>query len=891
MKMSTRGVFSNFASLLGGVLLAMPLLHIPGPDGALAAENVGIAAAVLPQARGAKPDQEARVLRIGVDIVANERVATDAEGKLQLLFLDGSALTVGPNSDVVIDNFIYDPKAKSGALAFSATKGVFRLVGGKISKKTPVTLRTPQALIGIRGGIATARTTDSGVTATFLFGKEMSVESGGARISVDRPGFQISAERGRPPGAPSRASAKQLSSELNSLESSDDQSGVAEVKIGNEDVADSQLAALGSNTAPASPDTGGGFQPAGTQESATTAENETVLSTASQQTVTDNVSGGSGLSLSGFLGHGKRGTSTATGTSDEDSTQNTALSDVTISNGRFTATSSQGSYSLQGPSDTGEFTLSGTNSTPYGDVTGTGFLSDDSEFLLYELVGSRQLVFAGVPTALTDIPSSGVTTYNARDDFTLGGSKIPLIPAVNGGSLTPLTAAQAMIYWGTTDSAANPAFFSGTLAISGTGSSQQHAASLLLGQILYDSDGQPFLAGDSVGSSLTSATEDFHFYNGEFATLDASDGSDFFGRTGPDHAVIVSQQVTTEDAVTSRGIEEDQRSGQSFIFPNIPIIATTSSASLGSSRSTRVMAAYVAGVARDFNSDGTFLGAHKFYSNNTTSTTTLDGVTVPVNRIQTSASVNLVEGAFSVTSPASDGIPDSTLDFGGLDTSQIGSSAFIDDGHFGAIGFESGNSSDPDIGIFRNTDISLSSITPNGVTFCTCSYVTWGFWGARDPTTFQHEIGLAAWVAGERVANSNLNESASGSFSGTVIGSVANGTHDANGTVAIYTAVGSYSFNLSIGASSVSVTSGTMSVDSASLSFTGSGTISGTTPTEFSGSLSGSRGSTSLSGSIRGAFFGDPANSSSVPRNAAGFFAASDTDLTYQIGGVHLSEN
>ncbi|MDP6875300.1 MAG: FecR domain-containing protein [Alphaproteobacteria bacterium] len=891
MTVNTTGTISASASVLGGILLIAPLLHIPTGDGALAAQNVGVAAAVLPQARGEQPNQKARVLRIGVDIVANERVATDAEGKLQLLFLDGSALTVGPNSEVVIDRFVYDPKAKSGALAFSATKGVFRLVGGKISKTTPVTLRTPQALIGIRGGIATARTTDNGVTATFLFGKEMSVESGGARISVDRPGFQISAQGGRPPSPPRRASDQQLATELNSLESNEDQADAAEVEVGNEDVADSQLAALGSNTEPLALASSVAVQPIAAQENTTVLENKANLTTASQQTTTDLVSGTGGLTLSGFFGRGKRGTSTATGTSDEDTTQNVTLSDITIVNGRFTATSSQGTYSLQGPSTTGEFTLAGLNSTPYGDVTGTGFLSDDSEFLVYELSGSQQLVFAGIPTALTDIPSSGVTTYNARDDFTLGGSKIPLIPTIHGGNLTPLTSAQATVYWGSADSSAYPAFFAGNLAISGTGSSQKHAVSLLVGQILTDSSSRPFLAGDSVGSSLISATGDYYFYNGEVSTQDAADGSDFFGRTGPDQAVIGSEQVSTSDAVTSRGIEENLRGAETFVFPNIPIIATTSSASLGSTRSTRVMAAYVGGVARDFDSGGNFLGAHKFYSINTTSTTTVDSVTVPVNRIQTNFSKNLVEGAFNFKSPLSDGIPDSTLDFGGFDTSLIGHSAFIDDGHFGAIGFESGSNGDPDIGIFRNTDISLSAITPSDVTFCTCSYVTWGFWGANDPSEHLHDIGLAAWVAGERVANSNLNEDASGSFSGTVIGTVANGTHDANGTVALYTAVGSYSFNLSIGASSVSVTSGSMSVDSASLTFTGSGSISVSTPTEFSGTLSGSRGATSLTGTIRGAFFGAPANSSSVPRNAAGFFAASDSGLTYQIGGVHLSEN
>ena len=861
-----------------------------------AAQNVGIASAVLPQAKGAWPNQTAKVLQIGVDIVANERVVTDAEGKLQLLFLDGSALTVGPNSDVVVDRFVYDAEAKSGTLAFSATKGVFRLVGGKISKKTPVILRTPNAVIGIRGGIATARTDGNSVTATFLFGKNMSVESGGATVSVTRPGFQINANGGQPPGAPQQASAQQLSSELNALESDDDQGGDTGVDVNNEDVANSQLSALGSDAPPNSLAGGGGIRPgdaAGSREIAVPVND--ILAEASQDTATEDASGGSsgsssddGLTLTDFSGRGKRGTSTLLGTSDADTTQNVALSSVSISNSLFTASSSQGSYSLTGPSVTGEFSVTG--STPYGDVTGTGFLSSDSEFLLYELSGSKQLIFAGVTTALADFPTSGVTSYEARDDFTLGGSNIPLIPSDHGGDLTPLNTAKAIIYWGTSGAGADPAFLSVTLALSGSGSSQQQAFSLLVGSIDDDDQIPPFMAGDSIGSSMTSATGDYYFYDGNIATQDSSDGGDFFG-IGPDQAVLGAEQVDSTDTVLSRGIKESLRGSNTTIYPNVPLIATSSSSSLGATRSTRVMAAYVGGVARDFDSGGTFLGVHKFYSENTTSTTTVDGVTVPVNRIQTSAAYNNVEGAFNITSPLSDGIQHVTLDFGGLGTSLNENSAFIDDGHFGAIGFESGADSNPDIGVFRNTDISLSSITPSGVTMCTCSYVTWGFWGAGSPTDHTHEVALAAWVAGERVANSNLNNGATGSYSGTLIGSIANGDHSTNGTVATYTAVGSYSFDLSIGSADITVTNGTMSIDGASLPFSGPPTSTGSSVAEFVETISGSRSGVSLSGTIRGAFFGTPANTSSVPRNAAGFFAANDSDLIYQVSGIHMSEN
>ena len=96
-----------------------------------------------------------RILRVGVDVSANERIVTRTNDRAHLVFLDGSALTIGPSSEMVIDRFVYDPNRQVGDLAMSATRGAFRFVGGAIIKKTEVVVRTPTASVGIRGSIMT----------------------------------------------------------------------------------------------------------------------------------------------------------------------------------------------------------------------------------------------------------------------------------------------------------------------------------------------------------------------------------------------------------------------------------------------------------------------------------------------------------------------------------------------------------------------------------------------------------------------------------------------------------------------------------------------------------------------------------------------------------------
>lgn len=212
------------------------------------AANIGVTSAVLPDATGTPPQSAPRVLQVGTDVVADERIVTGEDGKTHLLFLDGSALTVGPGSDLVLDEFVYDPDAKSGKIAMTASKGVLRFVGGRISKTTPVTIKTPTATIGIRGGIAILRV-GAITTAKFLFGKELTVTAGGVTRRVTRPGFQVSVGEGAP-GTPQPSDSGNFGSDVDDLEGSPKQTGNTRALITETDVSNRQLGALGSGLSP-----------------------------------------------------------------------------------------------------------------------------------------------------------------------------------------------------------------------------------------------------------------------------------------------------------------------------------------------------------------------------------------------------------------------------------------------------------------------------------------------------------------------------------------------------------------------------------------------------------------------------------------------------------------
>lgn len=89
----------------------------------------------------------------GDGIRLGDRIVTGPRGRLQILLLDQSTFTIGPNASMVIDNFVYDPASGNGTMGATVTRGVFRFVSGRISRTNPqgVTIKTPVATIGVRG--------------------------------------------------------------------------------------------------------------------------------------------------------------------------------------------------------------------------------------------------------------------------------------------------------------------------------------------------------------------------------------------------------------------------------------------------------------------------------------------------------------------------------------------------------------------------------------------------------------------------------------------------------------------------------------------------------------------------------------------------------------------
>ena len=100
----------------GALQIAMTAAVLTIGGAAAQAQQVGTASAVNPAATA-----NTKTITIGQSITHKERIQTRANGSVQLLFLDKTSMTIGPNSDLTIDEYVYDPSANTGKLAANSS--------------------------------------------------------------------------------------------------------------------------------------------------------------------------------------------------------------------------------------------------------------------------------------------------------------------------------------------------------------------------------------------------------------------------------------------------------------------------------------------------------------------------------------------------------------------------------------------------------------------------------------------------------------------------------------------------------------------------------------------------------------------------------------------------
>jgi hypothetical protein len=91
--------------------------------------------------------------KAGMKIHVKDALKTGPEGTMGVIFRDDTTLSLGPDTRIVIDEFLFSPAEGKLGFVSSMSKGTAAYLSGKINKLSPGATRveTPLAVLGIRG--------------------------------------------------------------------------------------------------------------------------------------------------------------------------------------------------------------------------------------------------------------------------------------------------------------------------------------------------------------------------------------------------------------------------------------------------------------------------------------------------------------------------------------------------------------------------------------------------------------------------------------------------------------------------------------------------------------------------------------------------------------------
>jgi hypothetical protein len=91
--------------------------------------------------------------RLGQTVLETDSLKTGADGKVGVTLKDDTRVSLGPNSEVRLERFVYAPAEGNLALVLKFVRGAAAYVSGRIAKLAPdsIRLETPAAIVGVRG--------------------------------------------------------------------------------------------------------------------------------------------------------------------------------------------------------------------------------------------------------------------------------------------------------------------------------------------------------------------------------------------------------------------------------------------------------------------------------------------------------------------------------------------------------------------------------------------------------------------------------------------------------------------------------------------------------------------------------------------------------------------
>lgn len=135
--------------LLVGIFLAVLLA---GATEAQAEEHAAVIKNLMNQVN-IERNNSVVAAKEGLQLLRADVIRTTSGSSVGIIFIDGTSITIGPDSEFRIDSYVFEPNVETYDFAVYLKKGSALFNSGKISRLAPesVNISTPRATVGIRG--------------------------------------------------------------------------------------------------------------------------------------------------------------------------------------------------------------------------------------------------------------------------------------------------------------------------------------------------------------------------------------------------------------------------------------------------------------------------------------------------------------------------------------------------------------------------------------------------------------------------------------------------------------------------------------------------------------------------------------------------------------------
>ncbi len=131
------------------LLLIQVFYSLPSPGSELSIGKIKTLKGLVSAIR----DNREIPLNIGDSIYQNDVLRTAADSAAGIIFEDDTVLSLGPQTEIVVDEYLFAPEKGTLAMFIRMLKGTASYISGIIGRQSPesVKFQMPEAIIAIRG--------------------------------------------------------------------------------------------------------------------------------------------------------------------------------------------------------------------------------------------------------------------------------------------------------------------------------------------------------------------------------------------------------------------------------------------------------------------------------------------------------------------------------------------------------------------------------------------------------------------------------------------------------------------------------------------------------------------------------------------------------------------